>query len=128
MVENVYTQWKKTGYAWEQYDSVTGQGQRTAHFLGWTSLVVNLMNMPEKVVVVPTPEVKMVKEQVVVETAKEEVVVESVEKTIDGKAKEEVVKEVKDAEEEVVEPLEPVQPVDIEEAEEAAQEIVKDEL
>lgn len=52
MVENVYKQWKETGYAWEQYDSITGTGQRTAHFLGWTSLVVSLMSMPEKVEVV----------------------------------------------------------------------------
>ena len=49
VVENVYSQWKETGYAWEQYHPETGKGQRTAHFLGWTSLVVNLMSMPEKV-------------------------------------------------------------------------------
>ncbi|KAF8534679.1 glucosidase I [Trichophaea hybrida] len=52
VVENVYRQWKETGYAWEQYDSISGKGQRTAHFLGWTSLVDNLMSMPEKVEVV----------------------------------------------------------------------------
>ena len=55
LVENVYNQWKETGYAWEQYDSVSGKGQRTAHFLGWTSLVVNLMNMPETVSIAPAP-------------------------------------------------------------------------
>jgi len=57
LVENVYENWKKTGYAWEQYDPITGKGQRTAHFLGWTSLVVNMMAMPEIIEVVSTPEV-----------------------------------------------------------------------
>ncbi|KAG0127972.1 glycoside hydrolase [Tuber indicum] len=55
VVENVYKSWKDTGYAWEQYDAETGKGQRTAHFLGWTSLVVKIMNMPEAVSVVATP-------------------------------------------------------------------------
>jgi mannosyl-oligosaccharide glucosidase len=57
LVENVYENWKKTGYAWEQYDSITGKGQRTAHFLGWTSLVVSMMAMPETIEVVSAPEV-----------------------------------------------------------------------
>ncbi|KAI5820097.1 glycoside hydrolase [Pyronema omphalodes] len=56
VVENVYKNWEETGYAWEQYDSITGKGQRTAHFLGWTSLVVNLMSMPETVSVAAVPE------------------------------------------------------------------------
>lgn len=72
LVENVYKQWKETGYAWEQYDSVTGKGQRTAHFLGWTSLVVNLMKMPETVSIVPTP--PKLKPEAVVEALKEKVV------------------------------------------------------
>lgn len=49
VVENVFKQWKETGYAWEQYDPATGKGQRTAHFTGWTSLVVEIMSMPETV-------------------------------------------------------------------------------
>jgi mannosyl-oligosaccharide glucosidase len=43
----VYESWKETGFAWEQYNSETGQGQRTRHFTGWTSLVVEIMRMPE---------------------------------------------------------------------------------
>ncbi|KAI5803158.1 glycoside hydrolase [Geopyxis carbonaria] len=64
VVENVYNEWKDTGYAWEQYDSVTGKGQRTAHFLGWTSAVVSIMAMPETVAVVPVPEAPKVQEEV----------------------------------------------------------------
>lgn len=47
VVENVYNQWKETGFAWEQYNPETGAGQRTQHFTGWTSLVVNIMKMPD---------------------------------------------------------------------------------
>ena len=46
LVENVFRQWKDTGFAWEQYNPETGKGQRTQHFTGWTSLVVKIMNMP----------------------------------------------------------------------------------
>lgn len=45
LVENVYKQWKETGFAWEQYDPESGKGQRTQHFTGWTSLVVSIMAM-----------------------------------------------------------------------------------
>jgi mannosyl-oligosaccharide glucosidase len=47
LVENVYDQWKETGFAWEQYNPETGKGQRTQHFTGWTSLVVKIASMPE---------------------------------------------------------------------------------
>ncbi|ODH45374.1 hypothetical protein ACO22_00098 [Paracoccidioides brasiliensis] len=47
IVENVFDQWKKTGFAWEQYNPETGAGQRTQHFTGWTSLVVKMMIMPD---------------------------------------------------------------------------------
>lgn len=47
LVENVFNQWKKTGFAWEQYNPETGAGQRTQHFTGWTSLVVKMMVMPD---------------------------------------------------------------------------------
>ena len=49
VVENVFREWKRTGFAWEQYNEETGEGQRTKHFLGWTSLVVKIMAMPGKV-------------------------------------------------------------------------------
>jgi mannosyl-oligosaccharide glucosidase len=45
LVENVFRQWEETGFAWEQYNPDTGAGQRTAHFTGWTSLVVKVMGM-----------------------------------------------------------------------------------
>ena len=44
-MENVFKQWEKTGFAWEQYNPENGDGQRTQHFTGWTSLVVNIMAM-----------------------------------------------------------------------------------
>lgn len=46
LVQTVYESWKKTGFAWEQYNPETGEGQRTQHFTGWTSLVVKIMAMP----------------------------------------------------------------------------------
>src|SRR5690606_3070718 len=54
IVNTVYESWKETGYAWEQYDSETGKGQRTKHFAGWTSLVVKIMGMEEKTCLVCT--------------------------------------------------------------------------
>ncbi|KAL4803302.1 glycoside hydrolase [Aspergillus unguis] len=47
LVKNVFREWKKTGFAWEQYNPETGKGQRTQHFTGWTSLVVKMMAMPD---------------------------------------------------------------------------------
>lgn len=47
LVQNVCKEWKRTGFAWEQYNPETGEGQRTQHFTGWTSLVVKMMSMPE---------------------------------------------------------------------------------
>ncbi|KAI1622969.1 mannosyl-oligosaccharide glucosidase [Exophiala viscosa] len=47
LVKNVFEQWERTGFAWEQYNPETGAGQRTQHFTGWTSLVVVIMRMPD---------------------------------------------------------------------------------
>ncbi|KAJ5109880.1 mannosyl-oligosaccharide glucosidase [Penicillium argentinense] len=47
LVENIFKEWKETGFAWEQYNPDTGKGQRTQHFTGWTSMVVNIMAMPD---------------------------------------------------------------------------------
>lgn len=47
LVEIVFREWKKTGFAWEQYNPETGVGQRNQHFTGWTSLVVSIMSMPD---------------------------------------------------------------------------------
>ncbi|KAK6349811.1 Processing alpha glucosidase I [Orbilia brochopaga] len=58
VVENVYKNWVETGFAWEQYEQETGKAKGVQHFLGWTSLVVNIMSMPEAVDVIPMPSVK----------------------------------------------------------------------
>ncbi|KAI0016991.1 glycoside hydrolase family 63 protein [Xylariomycetidae sp. FL0641] len=47
LVDTVYRSWEETGFAWEQYNPETGQGQRTQHFTGWTSLVVKIMAMDD---------------------------------------------------------------------------------
>ena len=47
VVDTVYKSWEETGFAWEQYNPETGQGQRTQHFTGWTSLVVKIMTMDD---------------------------------------------------------------------------------
>lgn len=47
LVQNVFKEWKRTGFAWEQYNPDTGRGQRIQHFTGWTSLVVKMMAMPD---------------------------------------------------------------------------------
>lgn len=47
LVENVFREWKNTGFAWEQYNPETGAGQRIQHFTGWTSLVAKIMTMPD---------------------------------------------------------------------------------
>ena len=47
LVDTVLESWEKTGFAWEQYNPESGEGQRTQHFTGWTSLVVKMMAMPD---------------------------------------------------------------------------------
>ncbi|ETI23672.1 hypothetical protein G647_05475 [Cladophialophora carrionii CBS 160.54] len=47
LVDTVFHEWQRTGFAWEQYNPETGEGQRTQHFTGWTSLVVVIMRMPD---------------------------------------------------------------------------------
>ncbi|KAI2470291.1 glycoside hydrolase family 63 protein [Annulohypoxylon bovei var. microspora] len=47
VVQTVYDSWEETGFAWEQYNPETGQGQRTQHFTGWTSLVVKVMALDD---------------------------------------------------------------------------------
>ncbi|EGW35580.1 mannosyl-oligosaccharide glucosidase [Spathaspora passalidarum NRRL Y-27907] len=48
VVTNVYNEWKNTGFVWEQYDDETGKHKGAKNFLGWTSLVLVMMNMPEE--------------------------------------------------------------------------------
>ncbi|KAH8821404.1 glycoside hydrolase family 63 protein [Xylogone sp. PMI_703] len=47
LVKTIYESWAETNFAWEQYNPETGKGQRTAHFTGWTSLVVKIMNLED---------------------------------------------------------------------------------
>ncbi|ODQ68055.1 putative mannosyl-oligosaccharide glucosidase [Nadsonia fulvescens var. elongata DSM 6958] len=47
IVDNVFKQWEQTGYGWEQYNEATGKAQGVKHFLGWTSLTVMIMSLPE---------------------------------------------------------------------------------
>ena len=47
IVGTVFESWKKTGFAWEQYNPETGEGQRTQYFTGWTALAVRIMAMPD---------------------------------------------------------------------------------
>lgn len=49
IVNNVFDKYKKTGYAWENYDESDGSPTGVRHFLGWTSLVVMIMKMPETI-------------------------------------------------------------------------------
>lgn len=49
LVDNIFKQWQKTGFVWEQYDDTTGEAKGAKNFLGWTSTVALMMNMPEKI-------------------------------------------------------------------------------
>lgn len=49
LVENVFNQWEKTGFVWENYDDLTGEAKGAKNFLGWTSTVAMIMNMPENI-------------------------------------------------------------------------------
>ncbi|PPQ81232.1 hypothetical protein CVT25_015756 [Psilocybe cyanescens] len=38
VVDNVVKEYERTGYVWEQYDAISGEGKRSHPFTGWTSL------------------------------------------------------------------------------------------
>ncbi|KAJ7694121.1 glycoside hydrolase family 63 protein [Mycena rosella] len=43
IIDNVFKEYERTGYVWEQYDATTGQGMRSHPFTGWTSLVTLIL-------------------------------------------------------------------------------------
>ena len=43
VIDTVLGEYERTGYTWEQFDSITGHGRRNHPFTGWTSLVVLIM-------------------------------------------------------------------------------------
>ncbi|KAF9466429.1 glycoside hydrolase [Collybia nuda] len=43
VVDNVFKEYQRTGYVWEQYDAITGEGKRSHPFTGWTSLTAMIL-------------------------------------------------------------------------------------
>ncbi|KAF8803526.1 glycoside hydrolase [Phlegmacium glaucopus] len=43
VVDNVIKEYERTGYVWEQYDAITGEGRRSHPFTGWTSLTALIL-------------------------------------------------------------------------------------
>lgn len=48
LIKNVFDQWEKTGFVWESYDDQSGDNKGAKNFLGWTSTILLMMEMPEK--------------------------------------------------------------------------------
>ena len=43
LIDNIFKQYVKTGYIWEQYNDKSGQGQGCRPFTGWSALAVLMM-------------------------------------------------------------------------------------
>ncbi|KAI9287289.1 glycoside hydrolase [Umbelopsis sp. AD052] len=43
IIQNVFAEYKRTGFVWEQYSAFDGQGKRSHPFTGWTSTVLLMM-------------------------------------------------------------------------------------
>lgn len=43
VIENIYAQFRSTGYIWEQYDDGSGKGRGSHPFTGWSALLVEIM-------------------------------------------------------------------------------------
>ncbi|KAG9010083.1 Processing alpha glucosidase I [Tulasnella sp. JGI-2019a] len=44
VINNVFKEYERTGYVWEQYDAISGEGRRSHPFTGWTSLVTLIIS------------------------------------------------------------------------------------
>lgn len=40
LIKNMMKEWKRSGFIWEQYNDITGRGQRSRPFTGWSVLIV----------------------------------------------------------------------------------------
>ena len=43
LVRNMFAEWQRTGFVWEQYSDVNGEGRGAHPFTGWSSLIVLVM-------------------------------------------------------------------------------------
>ena len=43
LISTVFTEYARSGYVWEQYNDMTGRGQGSHPFTGWTALIVLIM-------------------------------------------------------------------------------------
>ena len=43
LINNVYDNWEKTNYIYENYDPTDGHGTGSVQFAGWTALIVNIL-------------------------------------------------------------------------------------
>ncbi|KAL0241510.1 hypothetical protein GEMRC1_006745 [Eukaryota sp. GEM-RC1] len=44
VVSNIHENLKTSGWFWEQYNGITGKGQKNKPFTGWTALVLNILS------------------------------------------------------------------------------------
>eukprot|EP00971_Amphidinium_carterae_P186794 3707893-Amphidinium_carterae.1 len=44
LMQNMFNNFKRTGWLWEQYNPQTGEGQRTHPFAGWSALISLIMS------------------------------------------------------------------------------------
>ena len=42
-MSQVLSEYKRTGWLWEQYNERTGKGQKSRPFTGWTATILSIM-------------------------------------------------------------------------------------